>query len=761
MESIIARRGFIVRGVVLLVCVVLGTTLLFRATTYSAPNSPPEANSAMPSYLVFDRPDWDGDHQRDLIRSYPSGQGASEHGDSGIRRGEVLIHSYLSWGSNVQKEVIYQLRGRKPGDHFGSSVLSPGDLNFDGLDDLIISAPDHKEARRPRPGEDALSTSTGQVYIMYGRHPQAQDLARIARGKNTIPISLLRGTDYILASPSPMENERFGTQLGLVTDADEDGWPDIRIRSEVSQPDGSIRYYTTFYSGKSGKALRRVGGKGEELLWKQIPGDLNQDGVVDIDDLLNVLAALSADGDTMQDPWVDEASGIEALTLGDANGDGVTDIDDLLVTLTNYDLNQFKFMFPSMHGRDDSGIEGQARGGSCPECEFCPNYCECIIHAPFPGFHCCCDGQLMCGSFINPWETCDGGNPIPCNTGFCSMSLSCDYVQVGGTPVYLTLGYSAPSPPCGKKWRLYFSPQISVKQGLTPIVSGMLYNLPAGTLTIEGVSPSAICGDVLLEWTVFKSDGVTGVCGAIDSMTSYKFDIDVDSDNDGTGLAYQKHEAIGMTPPGLMVMTALEDSDDDLIAPDYIPDFADGIERWSSSEPQDTSGASLDPMLVTVTPRCFPMELTFTYNESDPINLPVSPPAVFSDLTPPPGTLRLWSTGVDGDRHWYPLGISSKGTYVKSGTSIEISLFGSHVYIEGINAGQTTVDVDLTIGGPSCSADDQVIVTAYDCYLDVDVDSDNDDLYALPARTLAEDAIEDDPTKLGKLIPFNDDDDDG
>jgi len=67
-----------------------------------------------------------------------------------------------------------------------------------------------------------------------------------------------------------------------------------------------------------------------------------------------------------------------------------------------------------------------------------------------------------------------------------------------------------------------------------------------------------------------------------------------------------------MTPPGVILRVASGDSDFD-----GIPDWAHGMTRWGGEE-YETSGASLEPMLVHLVPRCATMRLTFNYDDSDP-----------------------------------------------------------------------------------------------------------------------------------------------
>lgn len=52
----------------------------------------------------------------------------------------------------------FAIEGDESGDNFGYSVASAGDVNGDGIDDLIINAPFATEDGRP----------TGDAYVIYG-----------------------------------------------------------------------------------------------------------------------------------------------------------------------------------------------------------------------------------------------------------------------------------------------------------------------------------------------------------------------------------------------------------------------------------------------------------------------------------------------------------------------------------------------------------------------------------------------------------------
>src|SRR5205085_6061556 len=97
--------------------------------------------------------DLDGDGKGDIaISSAYSADGSRTH------PGEVQVFS------GVTGKEIRHWSGKQPGEYYGRMITSAGDIDGDGIDDLAVGAPWHKEAGADKVGRvDIRSGKTGDV----------------------------------------------------------------------------------------------------------------------------------------------------------------------------------------------------------------------------------------------------------------------------------------------------------------------------------------------------------------------------------------------------------------------------------------------------------------------------------------------------------------------------------------------------------------------------------------------------------------------
>ncbi len=229
------------------------------------------------------------------------------------------INKNISEGDAFQ---ISSMTGDNPGDRFGASVKTAGDVNGDGYDDFIIGAFYN----------DGTETDAGSVYIYFG-----------GINVNTIPDVILTGYNA---------GDALGYSVSTAGDLNGDGFSDV-IVSAIG------------YSGSSGRVYIFFGGENMDsspdiILDSETPagyfgysvstaGDVNADGYSDVvvsaflygnkrgrayiyfgGLSMNNVADVIMTGEGDYDEF-----GISVSNAGDVNGDGFSDV---IIGADQYDL---------------------------------------------------------------------------------------------------------------------------------------------------------------------------------------------------------------------------------------------------------------------------------------------------------------------------------------------------------------------------------------------------------------------------------------
>ena len=284
--------------------------------------------------------DMDGDGVSDLL------VGAHTDDDGGTDKGAVYIlfmrpNGFVKSWSKIS-DTSGNFSGRlDPNDQFGRAACSVGDLNLDGVVDVVVSSN----------YDDDGGTNRGAVYVLFlNAGGTVKSSQKISQTQGGLPITL-------------KAHDEFGRSITNLGDLDGDGIPDIVVGTPEDDDGGTnTGALHVLFLNRNGtvKAYRRISRSTDGLRLKPGDwfghstanlGDFNHDGVTD----LVVGAVLDDDGGVNQGSvWilylnangsVKEAHEINELlggfnvplddidqfgtsvaNIGDLDGDGVTDI---------------------------------------------------------------------------------------------------------------------------------------------------------------------------------------------------------------------------------------------------------------------------------------------------------------------------------------------------------------------------------------------------------------------------------------------------
>ena len=256
----------------------------------SVPGSTKESNQvgAWFGQDVSTAGDINGDGYADVI------VGAPLYDNGETAEGRAFV--YYGSASGLAHTAAWTAEGNQEGAQFGSHVSTAGDIDGNGLDDVIIGVPSYGTAFQRR---------LGRVYVYYS-----------ARG-----IGLLSSRPQIFEGGKP--NERLGEHVSTAGDVNGDGFAEIIIDSAV------------YYGARSGPAsapdwtAEDNGAPGAHSA--STAGDVNGDGyddliVADGGDGAHVYhgstSGLPSVPTWTQDPWYVTS----VATAGDVNGDGYADV---------------------------------------------------------------------------------------------------------------------------------------------------------------------------------------------------------------------------------------------------------------------------------------------------------------------------------------------------------------------------------------------------------------------------------------------------
>jgi hypothetical protein len=214
--------------------------------------------------------------------------------------------------SGADGAILHTFNGDVPGDRLGAAVASAGDVDGDGVNDLVVGIPQ----------DDTTGTNAGS--------------ARVYSGATGAVLHSFFGT---------AAGNMFGSSVASAGDVDGDGVGDLIFGSPLADVGAANAGVAWIYSGATGALIRQLvnDGSGDEFGTSvATAGDLNGDGFAEV-----VVGARLGDGVGLNSGRADVFSGVDGALLfsvngpaggaqfgtsvaaaGDVDGDGV---DDLLI----------------------------------------------------------------------------------------------------------------------------------------------------------------------------------------------------------------------------------------------------------------------------------------------------------------------------------------------------------------------------------------------------------------------------------------------
>ena len=318
-----------------------------------------QALSSAAGWSVSDAGDVNGDGLADVIVGSPGGAPSFSRigaGRSyvvfGTTESSALDLSVLTAGSSAQGFVI---NGQATGDLSGYSVSSAGDVNGDGLDDLIVGA---------YQSDPNGQSGAGRSYVVFGKTGGAVvEVSSLTAGTSA--------TGFVINGEAA--DDKSGFSVSAAGDVNGDGLADLIIgghstdatgadagRSYVvfGKTDGSVVNASDLATGNSTAGFVIDGASSSELSGWAVSdaGDVNGDGLADlivsascdpvnstqtgrsyvvfgktggaIVELSDLTAGTGSGGFVIRGETTGDWTGYDVSSAGDVNGDG---LDDLIV----------------------------------------------------------------------------------------------------------------------------------------------------------------------------------------------------------------------------------------------------------------------------------------------------------------------------------------------------------------------------------------------------------------------------------------------